>query len=323
MKDSNTDLIFDGYGYGIEEIQPLETASFPFLDESINQTFLISDGQEKEEQTQDYTVETADAPYIPSEYVDPSFELFQRQSEELRNQVTGEQMLSNEVPGWVSPEYGGGGVGGFVYNNTDVNFFSGGGGGSYDANIINTSDNWRLGEITMGVLEQVANGVISGFCFDGSSQGNPVLIRIFDNGVYIGEALTNIFRQDVANAGYGDGFSGFSLQIPASLNDGRDHTITAYKDSQQLQGSIIYNSNTFANAQNTDVQIVLIDPVTTSDPVPVAVNNTTTPTVVNTATTTTPTATTAENQTILGLPVEYALIGGAAIVLLFVLGSSK
>ncbi|WP_428560493.1 MAG: formyltransferase family protein [Solidesulfovibrio sp. DCME] len=45
------------------------------------------------------------------------------------------------------------------------------------------------------------------------------------------------FRPDVCEAGFGDGHSGFSWEVPAHLRDGRPHRIEAYCKGQAVPGS--------------------------------------------------------------------------------------
>ena len=51
---------------------------------------------------------------------------------------------------------------------------------------------------------------------------------IYDNGVPLLSSIANVFRQDLLNAGIGNGYQGYNIATPGSLKDGKSHTITIY-----------------------------------------------------------------------------------------------
>ena len=63
--------------------------------------------------------------------------------------------------------------------------------------------------------------IISGWVWGGTEERLRVVCRI-DKVTEI-EVVASQYRPDVRNAGYGDGYSGFSLQIPERLCDRQEH----------------------------------------------------------------------------------------------------
>src|SRR6202171_3373352 len=69
---------------------------------------------------------------------------------------------------------------------------------------------------------------ISGWAWDSAQPNTSINVDIYDNGVPLVSIPANIFRQDLLNAGIGNGVHGFSLTTPSSLKDGHAHTVTMY-----------------------------------------------------------------------------------------------
>lgn len=73
-----------------------------------------------------------------------------------------------------------------------------------------------------GNLDEVGSS-IRGWIWDGTPARLRVLCRI--DSVWEASAEAGEFRPDVRDAGYGDGYSGFTLQVPGQLFDGQEHRL--------------------------------------------------------------------------------------------------
>jgi glycosyltransferase involved in cell wall biosynthesis len=90
----------------------------------------------------------------------------------------------------------------------------------------------------LGCLDIVRHDRIEGWAQD-SSSNEPVLLRILDNGIPIGEIRADGFREDLQIAGIGDGRHAFSYEFPLPLDAGRRHVIEIRRadDGRLLKGS--------------------------------------------------------------------------------------
>src|SRR5258708_26779516 len=79
-----------------------------------------------------------------------------------------------------------------------------------------------------GNTEGTTCSTISGWAWDSTQPNTSINVDIYDNGVPLISIPANIFRQDLLNAGIGNGVHGFSLATPGSLKDGQAHRITLY-----------------------------------------------------------------------------------------------
>ncbi len=68
--------------------------------------------------------------------------------------------------------------------------------------------------------------MIAGWAWDGTN--TPISVDIYDNGVLLTSPLANLFRQDLLNAGIGNGYHAFNIATPTSLKDGQSHYITIF-----------------------------------------------------------------------------------------------
>jgi hypothetical protein len=66
---------------------------------------------------------------------------------------------------------------------------------------------------------------IAGWAWDSNQPNTSINVDIYDGTTLIATVVANIFRQDLANAGYGNGNHGFSIATPASLKDAQSHLI--------------------------------------------------------------------------------------------------
>src|SRR5258708_5962469 len=80
---------------------------------------------------------------------------------------------------------------------------------------------------------------IGGWAYDSTQPNNAISVDIYDNGVLLVSPLANMFRQDLLNAGVGNGYHAYSIATPSSLKDGHSHYITIYfhGTSNQLSGA--------------------------------------------------------------------------------------
>ena len=67
---------------------------------------------------------------------------------------------------------------------------------------------------------------IAGWAWDSTLPTTPVSVDIYDGNTLIATTLAGNFRQDLRDAGIGDGNHGFQIATPASVIDGQGHTIT-------------------------------------------------------------------------------------------------
>ena len=68
---------------------------------------------------------------------------------------------------------------------------------------------------------------VEGWAFDGDAPTGPrVRVRVSVDGRVVAEATADILREDVRDAGYGDGFSGYSIDLFGRLTPDRLHVVT-------------------------------------------------------------------------------------------------
>lgn len=67
---------------------------------------------------------------------------------------------------------------------------------------------------------------LSGWGWDSTRPTTAITLYIFEGTVNRGSVLANQYRQDLVNAGIGDGRHGFTWALPTSLIDGQPHSLT-------------------------------------------------------------------------------------------------
>ncbi len=67
---------------------------------------------------------------------------------------------------------------------------------------------------------------LAGWGWDATEPSSPIGIDIYDGSTLLTTVLANAFRQDLVNAGIGNGDHGFFLPTPVSLKNGASHAIT-------------------------------------------------------------------------------------------------
>jgi hypothetical protein len=75
-----------------------------------------------------------------------------------------------------------------------------------------------------GSIDAVQNGQCHGWALDPEA-ATPAEIEVFIDGEPIGRGLANRYRADLEQAGLRDGRLAFSIEIPETLRDGREHRI--------------------------------------------------------------------------------------------------
>ena len=70
-----------------------------------------------------------------------------------------------------------------------------------------------------GWLESASCAVISGWAWNSKQPNSPINVEVYSDGVLLTSVPANQFRQDLANAGIGNGVHGFSFATPNSLRN--------------------------------------------------------------------------------------------------------
>jgi hypothetical protein len=77
-----------------------------------------------------------------------------------------------------------------------------------------------------GMLEQANCDESSGWALDKHQPNSALRIDLYEGKEYVATIDAHRFRQDLRDAGYGNGRHGFRLQTPPQLKDGRPHTLS-------------------------------------------------------------------------------------------------
>jgi hypothetical protein len=76
-----------------------------------------------------------------------------------------------------------------------------------------------------GWVDSADCNTISGWAWDKNQPNTPISVDIYNGSTKLATVTANIFRQDLVNAGKGNGYHGFSYATPSSLKDGNAHSI--------------------------------------------------------------------------------------------------
>lgn len=95
-----------------------------------------------------------------------------------------------------------------------------------------TTINGQLPNIRGGI-DRIQDGKVTGWLFDSNQPEQRLTVETILDGFSLARAEANLPREDLANAGIGDGAYGFLLQLDQSLLDGKPHQLIAY---EQLTG---------------------------------------------------------------------------------------
>jgi hypothetical protein len=77
--------------------------------------------------------------------------------------------------------------------------------------------------------------VIVGWVWDPNRPNQPLSVQISDEYTPIATVMADLIRPDLAAAGKGNGQHGFRYVVPASLKDGKPHTIRVSESSASFQ----------------------------------------------------------------------------------------
>ena len=108
-----------------------------------------------------------------------------------------------------------------------------------------------------GFLDQADCTAIAGWAWDPSRPNTPINVNIYDGAALIATVSANLFRQDLLNAGKGNGYHAFNIPTPQSLKTGTTHTVTAkYTDTLVALGA----TPKYVNCPAPTVSIAWIQP---------------------------------------------------------------
>ena len=79
-----------------------------------------------------------------------------------------------------------------------------------------------------GFLDAAGCGIITGWAWDANQPNSTMSVDIYNGSTLVVTMSANLFREDIVNAGIGDGFHGFSFTVPLSLKNNQAHNIHAY-----------------------------------------------------------------------------------------------
>lgn len=90
-----------------------------------------------------------------------------------------------------------------------------------------------------GRLDRVEHERMGGWALDLDSPAQPLLLRVFDNGIPIADVSAELYREDLKEAGIGTGHHAFFLQLPRGLPRTQRHVIEVRRadDGRPLPGS--------------------------------------------------------------------------------------
>lgn len=71
----------------------------------------------------------------------------------------------------------------------------------------------------LGHLDLCGYPLIEGWLFDSAAPDDTIRLQVYVGDTLIGECLTDRFRKDLQEAGYGSGHCGFSFTVPEEHKD--------------------------------------------------------------------------------------------------------
>ena len=77
-----------------------------------------------------------------------------------------------------------------------------------------------------GAFERADCDEISGWALDQHRADSPLRVDLYDKKEYVTTIAADQFREDLSDAGYGDGRHAFRLQTPPQFKDGRSHILS-------------------------------------------------------------------------------------------------
>ena len=86
-----------------------------------------------------------------------------------------------------------------------------------------------------GTLDVADDKVIQGWAWDPQQPDTPVEVAIHDGKSLLGKVNADRFRKDLADNRKGNGRHGFIFPTPASMKDGRTHSIRATISGAEIE----------------------------------------------------------------------------------------
>jgi hypothetical protein len=77
-----------------------------------------------------------------------------------------------------------------------------------------------------GSFESIDCHTITGWAWDSSQPNTPISVDIYDGFQKIAIVRADQYRQDLANAGIGNGKHGFTFTVPSGLRNGQNHSVS-------------------------------------------------------------------------------------------------
>ncbi len=96
-----------------------------------------------------------------------------------------------------------------------------------------------------GFLDKIENGIVYGWAFNSKNPSEKVKVLLLIDKYKVAETTANLYREDLKNAGIGDGFHGFEFKIPESYLDGKTHKVS------------VLVAKTGENLKNSPIKIIL------------------------------------------------------------------
>ena len=84
-------------------------------------------------------------------------------------------------------------------------------------------------------LELVDCTMVAGWVWDAKRPNTPLKVDIYDGDTLLGTATADLARKDLSDLGMGDGKHGFKFTTPASVKDGKTHSIRVTVSQTRLQ----------------------------------------------------------------------------------------
>jgi len=101
----------------------------------------------------------------------------------------------------------------------------------------------------LGVVDECTAAYVAGWVWDRRRPDAPLVVDIYDGQELIAQVTASILREDLRDAGYGNGKHGFACELDPTLETGRPHAV-----SVKVSGSDVHLENSpivLGNAQTT------------------------------------------------------------------------
>ncbi|WP_128544598.1 PQQ-dependent sugar dehydrogenase [Larkinella soli] len=78
-----------------------------------------------------------------------------------------------------------------------------------------------------GYLDKADCGGLRGWVWDRNKPNTVMVVEFYEGSTVLGQVRADLFRQDLKDAGKGNGVHGYSFPIPSAFRDGRAHSVGA------------------------------------------------------------------------------------------------